>query len=300
MNYCLIVDESPLCVSVCVCVCYDRQIVLKFSSASLCISVRGNGGLSTFSVSVLPLYIPWVFWKCYLSLCWYTQEQALEMLTVSVRFIDRQIKIQTKQFDVLPSELQQSWKYISCDSFNETICIQATSDCSSFRKWKKNDCTTRIRQNPFDSTLENTCTGLDLHIKVLKLQCLVIQMPLEFEIERDCAFLMEVMLKNRSCPHRLHPVITWQLGTNYIFRHPTTGTVPPTTENWRIATKLRITSLTMNRNMTNFLILLLFVFFNVRHHKMLIIDFNTAICTVWTHFGHVEFHWLAWNWLALN
>ena len=73
------------------------------------------------------------------------------------------LKYQTKQFDVLPSELQQSRKYISCDSFNETICIQASSDCSPFRKRQKNDRTTRIRQNLFGSTLENTCAGLNLH-----------------------------------------------------------------------------------------------------------------------------------------
>ena len=74
------------------------------------------------------------------------------------------LKYQTKQFDVLPSEFQQSRKYISCDSFNETICIQASSDCSIFHKRQKNDCITRIRQNLFGSTLEHSCTGLDPYI----------------------------------------------------------------------------------------------------------------------------------------
>ena len=51
-------------------------------------------------------------------------------------------------------------------------------------------------------------TALGLHcFRSCYVQCLVIQVPLEFEIERDCAFLLEVMLKNHSCPHRLRPVI---------------------------------------------------------------------------------------------
>ena len=72
-------------------------------------------------------------------------------------------KYQTKQYDVLPSTLKQSRKYIACDSLNESIHIQASSDdCSPFRKRQKNDCTSRIRQNLFGSTLE---TELDIHTR---------------------------------------------------------------------------------------------------------------------------------------
>ena len=83
-------------------------------------------------------------------------------------------------------------------------------------------------------------------------------------------------LKNRSCSYRLPPVTSWRQGTNYIFRHSTTGTVPATTESWRTVTKVRITSLTISRNMSNVLFLPLFVFCNVWYHKILITDFNRA------------------------
>ena len=49
-----------------------------------------------------------------------------------------------------------------------------------------------------------------------------------------------------------------------------------TTEIWRAATKLRITWPAINRNMSNFLFLLLFVFCNVWYNKILIIDFSGA------------------------
>ena len=60
------------------------------------------------------------------------------------------------------------------------------------------------------------------------------------------------MLQNRSCSHRLRPVIYRLLGTNYTFTLTTTGTVPTTTESWRTATKLCITLLIMYRNVSTF------------------------------------------------
>ena len=98
------------------------------------------------------------FHGCFESVIYHS---AFEMPTVSVRFIDRQIKIPNQTVWCTTIWITKSRKYISCDSFNETICIQASSDCSPFRKRQKNDCTTRIRQNLFGSTLENTCIGLD-------------------------------------------------------------------------------------------------------------------------------------------
>ena len=43
------------------------------------------------------------------------------------QLIHRKFKYQSEQFDVLPSELQPSRKYITCDSCNESIFIQTSS-----------------------------------------------------------------------------------------------------------------------------------------------------------------------------
>ena len=51
---------------------------------------------------------------------------------------------------------QLSGKYIACVSFNESILIQASSDCSPFRQRQKNDCTCRIRQNLHGKSAETS------------------------------------------------------------------------------------------------------------------------------------------------
>ena len=155
MNYCPIVDESPLRVCVCMCVMTGKLCFSEiFISLYMYFNKREWRPLNFLRIGVTIVHSMGVLKVLFITPPLKCRQLVLDSST-------GKLKYQTKQFDVLPSELQQSRKYISCDSFNETICIQASSDCSPFRKQQKNDCTTRIRQNLFGSTLENTCIGLD-------------------------------------------------------------------------------------------------------------------------------------------
>ena len=72
--------------------------------------------------------------------------------------------------------------------------------------------------------------------------------------------LMGMSQQIRLYSHRLRLAVSRLLGTNYIFTLTTTVKVSATTESWRTATKFRITSLIMYRNVSNFPFGLLFVF----------------------------------------
>ena len=82
-------------------------------------------------------------------------------------------------------------------------------------------------------------------------------------------------------------------------RHPTYGTVHLTTQNLRTEEKWLATSQIINRNISNFLVLHLYVFFIIWWHNMIIDDFKSILMSHWTHFRHIKSNWLARNWLVL-
>ena len=70
--------------------------------------------------------------------------------------------------------------------------------------------------------------------------------------------------------HQLHTIMP-QTDTNQIFSHPTTGTVPTTTEIWPTETKVLVSLLIADKITPNSNTQLLLAFSIVRYHKMLII-----------------------------
>ena len=78
-----------------------------------------------------------------------------------------------------------------------------------------------------------------------------------------------------------------------IFKPMTTGTMPSTTQILYTATKWRATPQIIHRNMQNFLFLHLFEIFIMWCHLIITNDLNSALISLWTHFGHIKSHWLA-------
>ena len=62
--------------------------------------------------------------------------------------------------------------------------------------------------------------------------------------------------------------------------------------------KMLASSQIINRNISNFLVLHLYVFFIIWWHNMIIDYFNSTFISHWTHFRHIKSNWLARNWLV--
>ena len=70
--------------------------------------------------------------------------------------------------------------------------------------------------------------------------------------------------------------------------------------NFAYSHKRVCSSAMINRTMETFILLQLFAFFIMWRHLIITNDLYRSLISMWTHFGHINSHWLARNWLALS
>ena len=130
---------------------------------------------------------------------------------------------------------------------------------------------------------------------------MIVEMVWQRWRQKNCIIVKLLWLcQNCMCSRQLRPVTAWRLHTNCIFKPSTTGAIPLTIQTVRAAVKWLATSQTMNRNIYNFLVLPLFVFYIVWWHNMITNGLYNAFISLQTGVWDIKSHWLARNLLVLS